>query len=125
MFATIAKRFTFDAAHHLPTVPADHKCHRMHGHTYEVELVFRGPVGDDGFVIDYAKIAEAWDPLHAALDHQILNDVRGLEVPSTENLVHWIWRRLGDIWPMLDVVRVYESSTTWCEVARATRFVPR
>ena len=117
MIATIAKRFTFDAAHHLPTVPVDHKCHRMHGHTYEVELVLRGPVGADGFVLDYAVIAEMWQPIHDALDHRCLNDVPGLEVPSTEVLAGWILRRLN-IWKALTAVRIKESSTTWCEMTR-------
>jgi len=118
MIATIAKRFTFDAAHHLPTVPADHKCHRMHGHTYEVELVFRGDIGANGFVVDYADIAEAWQPIHDALDHRVLNDVPGLEIPSTEILAAWILDRLS-IWNQLVRVRINESSTTWCEMERS------
>lgn len=117
MIATLAKRFTFDAAHCLPKLAPDHKCHRLHGHTYEVELVFRGEVGDDGFVIDYDKIAEAWQPIHDALDHRYLNEVPGLETPSTEMLCQWILRRL-DQWASLVRVHVKESSTTWCEMTR-------
>lgn len=120
MIATIAKHFTFDAAHHLPTLPPDHKCYRMHGHTYQVELVLTGVVLDDGFVIDYAEIASKWDPLHKLLDHRVLNDVPGLEVPSTENLAAWIACRLierdAKFARILDTVTVRESSTTWCSV---------
>src|ERR1044072_6711432 len=92
MITTIAKRFTFDAAHHLPTVPADHKCHRMHGHTYAVEFRFSGTTHDNGFCagIDYDDIAKMWAKIDATLDHRELNLIRVLEVPSTENLVKWI-----------------------------------
>lgn len=131
MMATVSKRFTFDAAHRLDRLPPDHKCHRMHGHTYEVELVFVGEVQSNGFVIDYADIAKAWDPLHERLDHRVLNEIPGLGVPSTENLAAWIFCRVQsliayvvakDALPTvkLDRVIVYESSTTWCEVSGIT-----
>lgn len=124
MIATIAKRFTFDAAHHLPTVPEDHKCHRMHGHTYTVELVLIGEVQPNGFVVDYADIEALWRPLHDALDHRVLNEVPGLAVPSTEYLCFWIIHRVSvDLRnevmrarQCLRTVRIYESSTTWCEM---------
>jgi 6-pyruvoyltetrahydropterin/6-carboxytetrahydropterin synthase len=130
MIATIAKRFTFDAAHHLPTVPADHKCHRMHGHTYEVEFVLRGPIGDNGFVLDYADIAAAWAPIFATIDHRTLNDIPGLEVPSTEVLVGWLFRELSvfaahpldrgyPFWDLLLSITVKESSTTWCQMRKS------
>lgn len=114
MIATIAKTFTFDAAHHLPNLPDGHKCKRMHGHTYRVTLILRGPVNQEtGFVVDYDEIASTWALLHETLDHHLLNEVPGLEVPSTENLVAWIINRL--YLPGLIRVRVEESSTTWCE----------
>ena len=121
MRTTIAKRFTFDAAHWLPTVPVDHKCARMHGHTYEVELQFNGQTAPDGFCagIDYADIADAWAKIHAVLDHRELNKIPGLGVPSTENLVQWILTAMfiltpGGISEYLAAVKVCESSTTWC-----------
>lgn len=127
MIATIAKRFTFDAAHQLLGLPPEHKCRRMHGHTYTVELVFLGPVDLlTGFVVDYQAIADAWQPLHDILDHQYLNDIVGLGVPSTEYLAWWIAVRIAltpafsnPAWctTLLKSVRVEESSTTWCEVA--------
>lgn len=124
MIATIAKRFTFDAAHHLPTVPADHKCHRMHGHTYEVEFVLRGPVGDNGFVLDYADIAAAWAPIFDKIDHRTLNDIPGLVVPSTEVLVGWLFNELSALagrpfWDLLLLITVKESSTTWCQMRKS------
>lgn len=116
----IAKRFTFDAAHRLTSLPETHKCHRLHGHTYEVELRLDGPIGAHGFVVDYQDIADAWAPIHDALDHRYLNEVPGLEVPSTENLVLWIWARLDTsaIAKHVTAVRVSESSTTWAELSR-------
>ena len=121
MITTIAKHFTFDAAHFLPTVPEGHKCRRMHGHTYEVEFRFRAPTAVNGFAggIDYADIAAAWAEIADKIDHRTLNEVPGLEVPSTENLVEWMicsWRAISSSTRLaLHSVRVAESSTTWCE----------
>jgi len=121
--ATIAKRFTFDAAHRLDRLPPEHKCHRMHGHTYEVELVLRGPIDANGFVVDYADIEAAWRPIFETIDHRVLNEVPGLEIPSTEVLAVWILNRLmsagGDVARLLWKVRIKESSTTWCEVSKS------
>lgn len=116
MHATLSKSFTFDAAHRLDGLPPDHKCHRLHGHTYHVEVIVAGVVQANGFVIDYAEIAAAWAPIHEALDHRLLNEVGGLEVPSTEVLCSWIIRRLRERLSSLARIRVYESSTTWCEM---------
>ncbi len=118
MMVTISKTFDFDAAHWLPNVPVDHKCRRLHGHTYRVEVLLRGEPDGRGFVADYAEIAEAWRPVHGMLDHRCLNEIEGLENPSTEVLAPFIARMLVDALPLLHAVRVYESSTTWCEVLR-------
>lgn len=125
MNATIAKRFTFDAAHRLDRLPPDHKCHRMHGHTYEVEIIVHGPVDALGFVVDYAVIELAWQPIFDTIDHRILNDILGLEVPTTENLLRWMFDRIAldrrpavaTLKTALAKIRIYESSTTWCEMS--------
>ena len=117
MTIRIAKTFAFDAAHFLPLVPDGHKCKRMHGHTYRVEIVCAGPLDSRGMVVDYAEIAEAWAPLHALLDHRCLNDIDGLENPTTEILAPYILARLPTALPV-SAVRVYESASTWCEVTR-------
>jgi 6-pyruvoyltetrahydropterin/6-carboxytetrahydropterin synthase len=114
---TISKTFDFDAAHHLPLVDPMHKCFRMHGHTYKVEIFCRGELDVRGMVCDYAEIAQAWQPVHDAIDHRVLNDVPGLENPTTEVLAPWILERFmhSRIKDVVFKVRVYESSTTWCE----------
>jgi len=116
MVVLIAKSFDFDAAHMLPKVPPEHKCHRLHGHTYRVEIRCAGEPDERGMVCDYAEIAEAWQSVHELLDHRYLNDIQGLENPTTEMLAPWILERLRrwDI-PLISV-RVYESASTWCEV---------
>jgi len=115
MKVRISKTFDFDAAHHLPHVPDDHKCKRMHGHTYRVEVVLAGYPDARGFIVDYAEIAQAWEPIHNALDHRLLNEVPGLENPTTEVLAPWILDRFKASLPWVRLVRVYESATTWCE----------
>lgn len=113
----ISKKFDFDAAHWLPNVAPEHKCRRLHGHTYVVEVLCEGPTDARGMVLDYAEIAAAWEPINARLDHRLLNEVPGLENPTTEVLAPWILDALGGL-PTLVGVRVYESSTTYCEVFR-------
>lgn len=117
MKVTISKTFDFDAAHFLPNVPDGHKCKRMHGHTYRVEVECCGEpqVGgpEQGMVVDYARIDK---PILALLDHRALNEIPGLENPTTEVLAPFILSRLlADGVPACRV-RVYESSSTWCEV---------
>jgi 6-pyruvoyltetrahydropterin/6-carboxytetrahydropterin synthase len=111
----IGKTFDFDAAHFLPHVDEGHKCRRMHGHTYRVEFKLQGPVDERGMICDYAEISAAWAPIHDMLDHRTLNDVPGLENPTTEILAPWILREFKKSRLPVVSVRVYESSTTWCE----------
>lgn len=123
MRVRIAKSFTFDAAHHLPTMPPAHKCYGMHGHTYHAEIILEGPIESNGFMdgIDYADIDQAWlREVHGLIDHKVLNDVSpALRVPSTENLAVWIMGRLIDTdeCRCILAVRLRESSTTWCEIS--------
>jgi len=111
----IFKEFTFEAAHRLPHVPAGHKCSRLHGHSYHVEIHVRGPLGDrSGWIMDFADLKSAFAPLHAQLDHYYLNEVEGLENPTSENLARWIWRRLRPSLPQLNRVVVRETCTSGC-----------
>ncbi len=106
----IFKQFTFDSAHWLPHVPEDHKCRRMHGHTYIVRLYVQGPLEPTlDWVIDFADIKAVWKPLEKRLDHRVLNDIEGLENPTAENLAVWIWRQVKPQLPGLSRVEVCEN----------------
>jgi len=118
MKATICKQFDFDAAHWLPKVAQDHKCHRMHGHTYRCDVICAGGVDGRGMVLDYAEISDAWKPLNDLLDHRVLNEIEGLGNPTTEVLAPFIFNILERVLVSLVAIRVYESSTTWCEVRK-------
>ncbi len=88
----IFREFTFEAAHRLPNVPPDHKCARLHGHSYRVEVHVEGPVGEtSGWVQDFGDPKAAFKPLDDQLDHHYLNEVAGLENPTSEVLAKWIW----------------------------------
>lgn len=109
------KVFTFEAAHRLPHVPEGHKCGRLHGHSFTVELHVSGPVDEaTGMVCDFADIKAAWKPLDEALDHRYLNDVAGLDNPTSENLARWIWQQLKPALPLLSVVVVRETCNCGC-----------
>ena len=111
----ICKVFQFEAAHRLPNVPPGHKCARLHGHSFRVAVHVRGPVGaDTGWVMDFADIKAAFDPLLKRLDHYYLNEIEGLENPTSEHLARWVWRRLKPTLPLLSKVVVYETCTSKC-----------
>lgn len=111
----IFKEFTIEAAHWLPHVPEGHKCRRMHGHSFHVQVSVRGPVDPHlGWVMDFAEIKAAWRIIHDQLDHRCLNDVAGLENPTSENLARWIWTQLAPHLPCLSKVVVRETCTSGC-----------
>lgn len=112
------KEFSFDSAHRLPRVPEGHKCGRLHGHTFIVRLYVSGPVDETyGWVMDFADIKKAFKPLYEQLDHHYLNEIEGLENPTSENLARWIWRRLKPALPLLSKVMVFETPTSGCAYA--------
>jgi 6-pyruvoyltetrahydropterin/6-carboxytetrahydropterin synthase len=116
MFVRLAREFTFEAAHRLPNVPEGHKCARLHGHSFKVELVCEGNVDPKlGWLIDFADIKAAFGPLHDQLDHRYLNDIDGLENPTAENLARWIWVRVKKTLPLLTQVNVAETCHSRCE----------
>lgn len=111
----IFKAFTVVAAHRLPEVPQGHKCAQLHGHTFRVEVHIKGVVQKDrGWVIDFADISTAFNPLSLILDHHCLNDIEGLENPTSENLARWIWKRLQPDLPGLCRIVVQESPDSGC-----------
>lgn len=111
----IFKTFTFEAAHRLPNVPAGHKCARLHGHSFVVEVHVSGaPGADSGWVIDFADIKAAFRPLHEMLDHRYLNEVEGLDNPTSERIAVWLWDRLRPDLPLLSEIVVRETCTSGC-----------
>jgi 6-pyruvoyltetrahydropterin/6-carboxytetrahydropterin synthase len=116
MNVRLVHAFRLESAHRLPKVPAGHKCARLHGHSFKVELVIAGPVNEEtGWLIDFADLEASWAPLHDALDHRYLNEVPGLENPTSENLARWIWDRLAPKLPWLVRVSIDETCDTRCE----------
>src|SRR3954451_23935668 len=114
----IFKEFTFEAAPRLPFVPEGHKCARLHGHSYRVEIHVVGEIDPTvGWVVDFADIKDAFKPLLAQLDHYYLNEIEGLENPTSENLARWIWDRLLPALPGLARVVVRETCTSGCSYA--------
>ena len=109
----IFKTFTLECAHRLPNVAAGHKCARVHGHSFRVEVHVAGPVDPTlGWVMDFADLKRAFEPLFERLDHRYLNEVPGLENPTSENLARWIWRELAPLLPQLARVVVHETCTS-------------
>ncbi len=113
MQVELTKSFSFEAAHWLPTFPEGHKCRRLHGHSFHVDVVVAGPVDPaKGYLVDYGEIKAAIQPIERQLDHYLLNDIDGLENPTAEMLAKWIFDRLKPALPLLSCVRVHETCTT-------------
>lgn len=111
----IFKEFVFEAAHRLPHVPPGHKCSRLHGHSFRVTIHVSGQVDPLlGWVMDFGDIKAAFQPLYDRLDHYYLNEIEGLENPTSEQLARWIWERLAPALPQLSAVQVHETCTSGC-----------
>ena len=108
----LVHEFRFEAAHRLPRVPEGHKCARLHGHSFKIEIAIAGPVNPDtGWFIDFGELHDAWKPLYDVLDHHYLNEVPGLENPTSEEIAVWIWKKLKPKLPLLTEVVVAETCT--------------
>jgi 6-pyruvoyltetrahydropterin/6-carboxytetrahydropterin synthase len=111
----IFKEFTFEAAHDLPNTPEGHKCRRLHGHSFRVRLSVEGEVDPvTGWVMDYAEIKAAFKPIWDLLDHHYLNNIPGLENPTSEVIAKWIWAELKPLLPELSEVKLWETCTAGC-----------
>jgi 6-pyruvoyltetrahydropterin/6-carboxytetrahydropterin synthase len=107
--------YRFEAAHFLPKVPPGHKCARMHGHSYQIEVAIEGEVDPErGWLIDFAEIDERAQPLVRRLDHQVLNEIDGLANPTSEHLAAWWWHNLAPSLPGLCEITVSETPTSRC-----------
>lgn len=111
----IYKEFIFEAAHRLPNVPAGHRCARLHGHSWRGTIYVRGQIGEQtGWVMDYGDIKRIFAPIYDQLDHNYLNDIEGLENPTSEVLAKWIWGQLKPALPNLSRVLINETCTSGC-----------
>ncbi len=116
MHARLRHEFRIEAAHRLPRVAEGHRCARLHGHSFRIEIALHGIVEpDSGWVMDFDRIAAAWAPVHESLDHRYLNDVAGLDNPTSENLARWIWEKVAPMLPGLARVTIWETCETACE----------
>jgi 6-pyruvoyltetrahydropterin/6-carboxytetrahydropterin synthase len=115
MRVELRKTFQFEAAHLLPHLPQDHKCRRLHGHSFRADIVIAGECDSKlGWLMDYADLKEAFRPLWEQLDHHYLNEIKGLENPTSENIAAWIWQNLKPRLPLLAEVEVAETCTSRC-----------
>lgn len=116
MNVRLVREFRFEAAHHLPRVPEGHKCARLHGHSFKIDVAVSGAVDPEtGWFLDYDVVDGAFRPLHDKLDHRYLNEIPGLENPTSENLAHWLWERLLPALPALERITVHETCDARCE----------
>lgn len=111
----VFKEFQFEAAHRLPNVPPEHKCSRLHGHSFQVTLYISGEIGQDsGWIMDFGDIKKVFKPIYEQLDHNYLNDIPGLENPTSEVLAKWIWQELKPLLPELSKIQIRETCTSGC-----------
>ncbi|ACY16005.1 6-carboxytetrahydropterin synthase QueD [Haliangium ochraceum] len=115
MRCQLSRDYRFEAAHQLPKVPPTHKCSRVHGHSYHLTITLSGDIDPEmGWLIDFADIDQVVDPVIERLDHRLLNDIEGLENPTSELLAVWLWRALAPGLPTLVEVMVAETPTSRC-----------
>jgi 6-pyruvoyltetrahydropterin/6-carboxytetrahydropterin synthase len=111
----IFRVFHLQCARRLPALPESHPCSRLHGHSFKVELTLSGDIDPQfGWVLDFADIDAAWIPIHATLDHRNLNDIEGLDNPTSENLAVWLWQHLKPALPGLSQIKVMETHDSGC-----------
>ena len=111
----IFKEFTFEAAHKLPLVPENHKCSNLHGHSFKVKICIDGPINEMGWVMDFSELKQICTPHINELDHAYLNEILGLENPTSENIAIWLWNRLIEPLQNLSSITVMETCNSGCE----------
>lgn len=111
----IFREYAIEAAHRLPRMPPGHKCFRLHGHSFRIQLWVAGePDAESGMLVDFFELDSAFQPVFEQLDHHYLNEVEGLENPTSENLAHWLWARLAPAIAGLSRVVVRETCDSGC-----------
>jgi len=111
----IYKKFSIEAAHRLPNVPEGHKCGRLHGHSFQVTLHICGQIDEQkGWIMDFSELKQKFSSLYDQLDHHYLNEIKGLENPTSENIARWIWQHLKPELPTLCKIQIQETCTSGC-----------
>ena len=111
----IYKDITFEAAHLLPNLPNEHKCRQLHGHSFKLRITIAGSIDKKiGWVQDFSELKSKFEPIYNLLDHRYLNEIEGLENPTSENILIWIWNKLKPSLPMLSSLEIKETCTTGC-----------
>ena len=111
----VYKIFAIEAARSLPNLPDNHPCKNVHGHSFKIIITVDGAIQKvSGFVMDFSDIDIAFKSIFKILDHSYLNDIKGLENPSSENLCKWIWERLSNTLPTLKKIEIKETDLTGC-----------
>ena len=110
----IFKDFTFEAAHKLPLVPQDHKCFNLHGHSFKVRVCVEGPLDSFGWVMDFSQVKSICSPIINSLDHTYLNEIQGLENPTSENISVWLWQKLKPSLDGLESIEIMETCNSGC-----------
>lgn len=116
----IGRTYHFESAHHLPLVEDGHKCKRLHGHNYRMDVVVVGDFDSRGFIIDFWDLDKIVQPLIDLVDHRLLNDVSGLENPTAERIAQWFFNRISTAHQGCGLVRIWETPECWAEYGWAT-----
>ncbi len=115
MAIEIFREFVLESARRLPNLPANHPCAVMHGHTFRIQIHIQGPIQPEtGWVMDFSELDSHVQTLRGELDHRVLNEVAGLENPTTELLARWIWQRLQPSVPGLSRIVIQENPNSGC-----------
>ena len=112
MAMIIYKKFTFDSAHYLSKVPIAHKCNAVHGHSYTLIVFIEGYVNNVGWIMDYTDLKNAVQPVIDLIDHKLLNDITGLENPTSELLIIWLWDKIKLCLPSLKRLELNETTSS-------------
>ena len=113
---TISRTYCFESAHRLPLLPETHKCHHLHGHNYKMIVEVAGEIDERGFIIDFFDLDKVVDPLIKLVDHKILNEVKGLENPTAENISLWFLEKIS----IAQSIKVFENDDCWAESRSAS-----
>tara|TARA_B110000444_G_C18805268_1_gene579594 strand:- start:377 stop:733 length:357 start_codon:yes stop_codon:yes gene_type:complete len=111
----IYKIFNIESARSLPNLPDSHPCKNIHGHSFKIKIIVSGKINKStGMVIDFDEIDKLFNPIHSLIDHKYLNNIEGLENPSSENLAIWIWEKLKPKLPTITQIEIKETDKTGC-----------